>query len=163
MSLPFSWFLVSIGEISWQIPGNNFYFNIMHTKLMLLPYIKWNSCISTYIANLHYSLCYGGPCKVKPIWYSWLLKEEKSVLANFASLWTSLWHVTNLPVFPPPFFYQCQVVLKRLSVGSVIRRGREGLTRGVNHLQLKSHKNQMNLWLLKPGIFWRQNNLIWIL
>ena len=48
--------------------------------------------------------CFGSIPKVKPIWYSWLLKEEKSVLANFASLWTSLWHVTNLPVSPLRFF-----------------------------------------------------------
>ena len=30
--------------------------------------------------------CFGSIPKVKPIWYSWLLKEEKSVLANFVSL-----------------------------------------------------------------------------
>ena len=97
--------------------------------------------------------------KVKPIWYSWLLKakKKKRLFGKFCvslSLEMSLWDMWQIFFFPS-FFYQCQVAGWLLYFGgSPIRGGRRrgadgGLTRGVNHLQLKSHKTQMNLWPLE--------------
>ena len=98
-------------------------------------------------------------------WRRWLLKEERkrSVFPLFGkfcfclslSLEMSLWHVTNL-LFPLFFLPIAKWMVTLLTFGgSPIRGGRRGanggLTRGVNHLQLKSHKTQMNLWPLEKG------------